>query len=45
MKAAVLEALDDIRVKDVKEPRCGDDEAVLKVNACAVCGSDIRIFH
>jgi L-iditol 2-dehydrogenase len=40
-----LEALDDIRVKDVKDPQCGDDEAILKVNACAVCGSDIRIFH
>lgn len=45
MKAAVLEALDKIVVKDIKEPTCGDTEAILKVNACAVCGSDIRIFH
>ena len=45
MKAAVLEALNTIAVKDVAEPACGDDEAILEVNACAVCGSDIRIFH
>ena len=45
MKAAVLEALNSISVKNVPDPACGDDEAVLEVNACAVCGSDIRIFH
>ena len=45
MKAAVLEALEKVVVKDVREPECGENEAVLKVNACAVCGSDIRIFH
>ena len=45
MKAAVLEALDTIHVKDIPEPDCGDNEAVLKVESCAVCGSDIRIFH
>lgn len=45
MKSAVLEKLNKITVKDVKEPKCGDDEAILKIQACAVCGSDIRIFH
>ncbi|HVP19012.1 MAG TPA: alcohol dehydrogenase catalytic domain-containing protein [Spirochaetia bacterium] len=45
MKAAVLEALEKVVVKDISEPACGDNEAILKVNACAVCGSDIRIFH
>lgn len=45
MKAAVLEALNSISVKEVAKPVCGDREAILKVHACAVCGSDIRIFH
>ncbi len=45
MKAAVLEKLDKIVIKDVKEPKCGDNEVILRVKACAVCGSDIRIFH
>jgi len=45
MKAALLEELNSINVKDIEMPKCADDEAILKVNACAVCGSDIRIFH
>jgi L-iditol 2-dehydrogenase len=45
MKAAVVEGIDTIVLKEVPEPECGDNEAVLKVEACAVCGSDIRIFH
>lgn len=45
MKAAVLEALDKIVVKDIPEPKCGDNDALLRVRACAVCGSDIRIYH
>ncbi len=45
MKAAVLEQLERIVVRDSPEPCCGDDEMVLEVHACAVCGSDLRIFH
>jgi L-iditol 2-dehydrogenase len=45
MKAAVLEALERVVVKEIAPPTCGPREAVLRVRACAVCGSDIRIFH
>ena len=45
MTAAVLNALNSLSVSDMPEPTCGDHEAILEVNACAVCGSDIRIFH
>lgn len=45
MKAAVLEKLEKLVVKKVDKPKCGRDEALLKVEACAVCGSDIRIYH
>jgi L-iditol 2-dehydrogenase len=45
MKAAVLEELNTIVVKEIPEPPCGDHEAILKVGSCAVCGSDIRIYH
>ncbi len=45
MKAAVLEELNRIVVRDIPEPACGPEEAILKVQACAICGSDIRIFH
>ena len=45
MKAAVLEELERIVVKEVDDPPIGDDSALLKVESVAVCGSDIRIFH
>ena len=45
MKAAVLEELHRLVVREVPDARCDDDEAILEVHACAVCGSDIRIFH
>ncbi|MCL2111877.1 MAG: zinc-dependent dehydrogenase [Clostridiales bacterium] len=45
MKAAVLEALDKLVVKEVEDPVIGPDDALVKVRACAVCGSDVRIFH
>jgi len=45
MKAAVLEALEKIVIKEVpdREPRSG--EVKLRVHVCAVCGSDVRIYH
>lgn len=45
MKAAVFTALNEIKVKDIDTPECGDDEVLVKVKSCAVCGSDIRIYH
>lgn len=45
MKAAVLESLENLVVKEVPTPEIGDDEVLVKVAACAVCGSDIRMFH
>lgn len=45
MKAAVLERLEKLVVKEVDFPKINKGEVLLKVKACAVCGSDIRIFH
>ena len=45
MKAAVLEALEKLTVKEIEKPCIKEGEILLKVKACAVCGSDIRIFH
>ncbi|OHB84607.1 MAG: L-threonine 3-dehydrogenase [Planctomycetes bacterium RBG_16_64_12] len=45
MKAAVLEELDKMVVRDVDDPQIDDESALLKVESVAVCGSDIRIFH
>jgi L-iditol 2-dehydrogenase len=45
MKAAVLESLETLTVQEVPKPEIGDDEVLVQVKACAVCGSDIRMFH
>ncbi len=45
MKAALLEELEKIVVREIEDPQIDDDSALLKVESVAVCGSDIRIFH
>jgi L-iditol 2-dehydrogenase len=45
MRAAVLEALEQIVVKDVPTPKADAEGVLVRVQACAVCGSDLRIFH
>ena len=45
MRAAVFEDIEQMVVRDVETPIVGDDSLLIKVRACAVCGSDIRIFH
>ena len=45
MKAAVLEQLEQLVVREVDDPQIDDDSALLKVESVAVCGSDLRIFH
>ena len=45
MKAAVLEELGKIVVREVPDPTIDDHSALLRVEAVAVCGSDIRIFR
>ncbi len=42
MKAAVLHAVDDLRVEDVPNPVAGDGETVVEVQACGVCSSDVH---
>jgi len=45
VKAAVLEHLEKIVVKEVSTPPIKKGEMLVKIRSCAVCGSDIRIYH
>ena len=46
MKAVVLEKPDVLVYKDVDTPQPGSGEALLKVKAVSICGSDIlRVYH
>ena len=45
MKAAILESLDNLSVKEVPEPEIDDDAALMRIEAVSICGSDVRILH
>jgi len=44
MKAIVYHAPGDIRVEQVSVPECGDAEIRVKIDACAVCGTDLKAY-
>lgn len=45
MKAAFLEEIGKVSVRETATPKPGRAEALLKVWACTVCGSDIKIYR
>ena len=42
MKAIVFHGPGDIRVEELPRPACGAGELLVKVDACAVCGTDLK---
>ena len=42
MKAIVYHAPGDFRVEEIVKPACPDDGLLVKVDACAVCGTDLK---
>jgi len=45
MQAAVYHAKEDIRIESTPQPTIGADELLIKVEACTVCGVDLRTFR
>ncbi|MCL2831825.1 MAG: alcohol dehydrogenase catalytic domain-containing protein [Treponema sp.] len=45
MKAAIYEDIDKMTVREVPTPTAEPGGMLVRVRSCAVCGSDIRIFH
>jgi L-iditol 2-dehydrogenase len=45
MKAAVFEGIEKLTVKEADKPKCGKKNIVIRVKACAVCGTDIRTYR
>lgn len=45
MKAAILEEIENLVIKDVDKPECSRDAILIKVEACAVCGTDVKVYH
>jgi 2-desacetyl-2-hydroxyethyl bacteriochlorophyllide A dehydrogenase len=44
MKAAVLYKPGDIKVVDIKDPKPGEGEVLIRIYACGVCGTDHSLF-
>jgi len=44
MKAAVMHNLNDLRLQEVEKPTIKPNTVLVKVHACAICGSDLRIL-
>lgn len=44
MRAVVYHGQLDVRVERMPVPACGDGELLVKVDACAVCGSDMKAY-
>lgn len=45
MRAAVFHGPNDLKLEEVKKPEINENEVLVKVNASAVCGTDVRIFE
>lgn len=44
MKCAVFYGKDDLRVEDRPIPKIKDNEVLIKVAFCGICGTDIHII-
>jgi len=45
MKAAVFRGPEQMVVEEYPKPECGSHDVILKVDACAICGTDMRIYY
>ena len=46
MKALVFDGLEKIACTNVQDPEiCHPDDAIIGVNLCAICGSDLHVYH
>jgi len=45
MKAALYEGVEKLSLKDVPDPKCPPGGLLLRVHACAICGTDVKTFH
>lgn len=42
MKALVLKAYNNLVYENVPDPKCGEDEVIIWVKSCGICGSDVH---
>src|SRR5689334_6850295 len=42
MKAAVYRGINDVRIETVPVPEIGNDEVLIRVHTCGICGTDLK---
>lgn len=45
MKAAVLKGIGDLEIEDIDIPSCNHADILIKVESCAICKTDVKMFH
>ncbi len=45
MKAAFLNKIGNFILTDIKKPKCGPNDILIKVKACAICQTDIKMIN
>ncbi len=45
MQAVVCHGPEDYRLEEVPRPQAGPGEALVKVEACGICASDVKCYH
>ncbi len=45
MKAAIYHGPDDIRIEEMHTPKIGQDEVLVEMKACGICGSDLMPWY
>ncbi|RJS69510.1 alcohol dehydrogenase, partial [Methanophagales archaeon] len=45
MKAAVLGGIEDLKIVDIDIPACNPGDILIKVESCAICKTDVKMFH
>jgi L-iditol 2-dehydrogenase len=45
MKAAVLVGIEDLKMVDIDIPSCSPGDILIRVEACAICKTDVKMFH
>lgn len=45
MKAVVLYGKGMVELRDVEKPECGDEDIIIEVKACGICGSDLNFYY
>jgi len=45
MKAALLKEIGKLALADIKKPKCKSEDVLIKVKACAICRTDVKMIQ